>query len=101
MASLFKFEKVNNYIHVKFTPEGLKEFGPLFVCESLVQRHDSVNKKTKLLCVEGMNMLSCIKYPFNEGIVYHVTKFQCPSEITTDTPLITITTKDTDALQSL
>lgn len=104
MALLFKYLKTGtNVVTIKFTKEGLKEFGPLFVCEALVKEGEAINSKSKLMCIEGMNMLQCLKSPFKEGVV-NATLYlpsQCPSTINEDTPLLTITTRDTDALQSL
>lgn len=84
-----------------FTDQGFKEFGPLFVCEPLVQHGDVITKKSKLFCIEGMNMLSCLKSPFKEGFVIEVPQHDCPSQITKDTPIIRIKTKDDNALLSL
>jgi len=84
-----------------FTDKGFKEFGPLFVCEPVVELGAKVNKKTKLFCIEGMNMLSCLKSPFNDGVVTEVYHPGCASQINKNTPIITIKTKETNALHSL
>jgi Na+-translocating ferredoxin:NAD+ oxidoreductase RnfC subunit len=87
--------------HVFFTQKGFKEFGTLFVCEPLVSYGDSINKSTKLFCIEGMNMLSCLKSPFKQGVIEDIFTHNCPSEINLNTPIIKIKTKEPNALQSL
>ena len=87
--------------NIFFTEEGLKEFGPLFVCEPLVETGAKVNARTKLFCVEGLNMLSCIKSPFKNGYVTKVAEWPCPSEIKAGVSIITIKTEGSDALPSL
>ena len=86
---------------VFFTDRGLKEFGPLFVCEPLVEVGHQVTSRTKLFCVEGTNMLSCIKSPFKSGQVVTIKKWSCPSEITSKNSIITIKTDGSNALSSL
>lgn len=93
--------EVNDNGDVFFTDRGLKEFGPLFVCEPLVSVGSSVTSKTKLFCIEGINMLSCIKSPFKSGRVTQINNWPCPSEITSSKSIITIKTENTDALPSL
>lgn len=77
--------------NVGFTKEGLRQFGVLFVCESLVRPGNTVTPKTKLFAVEGLHRLCCIKGLFSQGEVTHVNKqLLDPSEITPETTLLTV-----------
>jgi len=83
---------------LSFTQAGLKEFGTLFVCESLVKKNSDVTAKTKLFCVEGFNMLQCIRSPFKTGKVEAISKFLDASEINDKTTILTVKDAEIHAL---